>query len=309
MQLSSSVAVDNYQRVLLEDGCRSVDIECHTGRLAEPAVVARSGNLSPPCSFKAVVEVIKTYAFVRSELPVLIHLELKCDAPAQDYIREILLLVFGDALVFDALFDTPPLLSDLLGRFVVYASWEADDSVFELTQAPQPRQRDRDRDGGRRESGSGSGLDAYGALPSTLLGTRGGSTRRQTLSRIRSTRARNASKRVSQILDDAAAATDGGGAGAGSTGGSGGAAGGMVFKDLARIVMAGDGQDASVPLHTLEEHEAASIVLDAPGQLQLLSSERLVRIRPSAQRTGSDNMLPSLLWAEGCQLAPMNFQV
>jgi len=111
-QLVGDSTIEGYIRALLR-GCRSVERKSLYSRRpfahiftqvdiydseVEP-VIFHGKTLTPKVSLREVCETIAKYGFVASPYPVIISSEVHCSFPQQDLIAEIMIEVFGDALV------------------------------------------------------------------------------------------------------------------------------------------------------------------------------------------------------------------
>lgn len=95
-----------YVKALLE-GCRCIEIDCWPGtkqtRLGRPEV--RHRGLTKPIDFTDVIVTINEHAFRSSPYPLIISLEVHCNAKEQEIMAEEIRRVFGEALVTEPLFE------------------------------------------------------------------------------------------------------------------------------------------------------------------------------------------------------------
>ncbi|KAB5595027.1 Phospholipase C, delta 4 [Ceratobasidium theobromae] len=102
-QLYGASTVDGYRNVLLR-GCRSVEIDVWDGEKGEPEVF-HGYTLTKEVPFRDVCRAIKQNAFITSELPVIVSLEVHAGHVQQEKIVSIMKEEFGDYLVRERLSD------------------------------------------------------------------------------------------------------------------------------------------------------------------------------------------------------------
>lgn len=95
-QLVGVSTIEGYIRALLHS-CRSVEIDIYDGD-SEP-MVFHGKSFTSKVPLRQVCHAIIKYGFVASPYPIIISAEMHCSVPQQDMIAEILVEVFGDALV------------------------------------------------------------------------------------------------------------------------------------------------------------------------------------------------------------------
>ena len=86
-----------YRRLLLQ-GCRSLEIDCWNGRRGEP-VVTHGNTLVNKISFASVAKAVGEAAFVTSQAPVILSLEMHCGEKQQARIAELLKRELGAQLL------------------------------------------------------------------------------------------------------------------------------------------------------------------------------------------------------------------
>lgn len=97
-QFSSQSKTDMYHRVLRQQGCRCVEIDCHNG--ARHPMVYHHYTPTSEIAFEDVVDAIKESAFVTSPYPVVLSLEVHTDARQTMIIAHTLMSKFGSALLY-----------------------------------------------------------------------------------------------------------------------------------------------------------------------------------------------------------------
>ncbi|KAJ3506827.1 hypothetical protein NLJ89_g6652 [Agrocybe chaxingu] len=95
-QLVGVSTVEGYIRALLA-GCRSVEVDIYDGE-SEP-MITHGKTFTTKVSLKEVCEAIAKYGFVASPYPIIISAEVHCGLAGQDMIANIMVAVFGEALV------------------------------------------------------------------------------------------------------------------------------------------------------------------------------------------------------------------
>nr|ACI15946.1 phospholipase C-like protein [Bodo saltans] len=97
-QFSSQSKTEMYHRVLRQQGCRCVEIDCHNG--ARLPMVYHHYTPTSEISFEDVVDAIKESAFVSSPFPVVLSLEVHTDARQTMIIAHTLMSKLGTALLY-----------------------------------------------------------------------------------------------------------------------------------------------------------------------------------------------------------------
>ncbi|KAF5558859.1 1-phosphatidylinositol-4 5-bisphosphate phosphodiesterase 1 [Fusarium phyllophilum] len=86
----------------LSQGCRSVEVDCWDGRDGQP-VVKHGYSLTASISFRSVIETINSYAFLASDLPLWLSLEVHCSPAQRDIMAHTMLEIFRSSLVVEPL--------------------------------------------------------------------------------------------------------------------------------------------------------------------------------------------------------------
>jgi phosphatidylinositol phospholipase C delta len=120
-QVRGESSVEGYISALSR-GCRCVEIDCWDGPRNNDPVVMHGHSLTTQISFREVINTINKYAFVRSNYPLWISLEIRCSSATQENMVKIMIDTFGDKLVLqpiDTKSDRLPSPSQLMGRILI----------------------------------------------------------------------------------------------------------------------------------------------------------------------------------------------
>ncbi|KAJ1329608.1 phosphatidylinositol phospholipase C delta [Microdochium nivale] len=119
-QVADVSSLEGYITTLVR-GCRSVEVDCWDGSDGLPAV-KHGWALTNPISFREVMFTINKYAFVASQFPLWVSLEVHCNKEQQEIMAETIKEIFGARLVtapLDPSSDKLPSPSELIGRILV----------------------------------------------------------------------------------------------------------------------------------------------------------------------------------------------
>ncbi|OAR05890.1 hypothetical protein LLEC1_05464 [Akanthomyces lecanii] len=119
-QVAGRSSIEGYISALVR-GCRCVEVDCWDGPDGQPQVV-HGRTLTTSISFTEVMTTINKYAFVKSNFPLWISLEVHCNAMQQAIMAETIKEAFGARLVTEPLDPSSnrlPSPSELMGRILI----------------------------------------------------------------------------------------------------------------------------------------------------------------------------------------------
>ena len=333
-QVAGTSSVEGYIAALIK-GCRSVEIDCWDGDGGRP-VVTHGRTMTTKVPFETCIGVIGKYAFHSSPYPLIVSLEVHCNAEQQRVMVDLMTHCWKGVLVTEPLPDAAatastrlPSPEDLRHRIVVKvkAAEEGDASTTTTTTATAPL----DRSTGRSRAHSlGSAFSRASSVehharrtpvasppavsPSdTRMSTpRGSTTSGPTVSPNSSAddsdeaataarrpplpAPRSSSTRTSRIIPE--------------LGRLGVYAQGIKFTAFAAPA-------AHTPNHiiSLAENRFGKLcgtgkrnADDAKAALERHNARHLMRVYPQATRVGSSNFSPLAVWRRGVQMAALNWQ-
>ncbi|KAF3926753.1 hypothetical protein ABW21_db0206913 [Orbilia brochopaga] len=130
-QVAGEASIEGYIRTL-QRGCRCVEIDCWDGDDGKP-VVTHGRTLTSKVMFSDVVQTIGKYAFVASQYPVILSLEVHCGIEQQIIMAELLRTILGDKLVVAPVISNPmglPSPQELKNKILVKVKGHDDHILF-----------------------------------------------------------------------------------------------------------------------------------------------------------------------------------
>lgn len=119
-QVADVSSIEGYISALMR-GCRCVEVDCWDGPDNQPTVT-HGKTLTTQIQFREVIAAINKYAFVKSQYPLWVSLEVHCNATQQEIMANIMRDIFGEKLVTEKLDGSEgqlPSPEQLRGRILV----------------------------------------------------------------------------------------------------------------------------------------------------------------------------------------------
>lgn len=318
-QVAGRSSIEGYISALVR-GCRCVEVDCWDGPDGQPQVV-HGRTLTTSISFKEVMTTINKYAFVKSNFPLWISLEVHCNATQQAIMANTIKEAFGTRLVTEPLDPTSnklPSPSELMGRILIKVKEPRmrDDSNMSSSSVIAQATRGRGNSVGSashhaQPSQSPAPFISQSLPQSPLLG---GYPRRV---------ASNSRRRVQTIneeiphMPDMSSNSD---TESGSDTGSGSQSANKTIPVLGKlgVYCAGvkfpgfDAPAAKKFNHIFSFMESSfsknSRSKEDKMSLNIHNMRYLMRVYPDGTRLASSNFDPLLYWRRGVQMAALNWQ-
>lgn len=319
-QVAGRSSIEGYISALVR-GCRCVEVDCWDGPDGQPQVV-HGRTLTTSISFQEVMTTINKYAFVKSNFPLWISLEVHCNPTQQAIMAETIKEAFGARLVTEPLDPTSnklPSPSELMGRILIKVKEPRmrDDST--MSSAAVIAQATR----GRGNSvGSSAQYTTHGShSPAPLLSQ--SVPQSPLLTGYPRRVASNSRHRVQTINEEAPTTRDlssNSDTESGSDTGSGGRSANKTVPVLGKlgVYCAGvkfpgfDAPAAKKFNHIFSFMESSfsknSRSKEDKMSLNIHNMRYLMRVYPDGTRLASSNFDPLLYWRRGVQMAALNWQ-
>jgi phosphatidylinositol phospholipase C delta len=312
-QVAGQSSIEGYISALVR-GCRCVEVDCWDGPDGQPLVV-HGRTMTSSISFKDTMTTINKYAFVKTQYPLWISLEVHCNPTQQAIMAETIKEAFGSKLVTEPLDPTSnklPSPSELMGRILIKVKTPR---MKEEPAAPEIRGRRRGNSLGspltRPAQETPSGAPSPSVPQSPLL-TPSNSTRRL----VGKSRVNTITEgEVQELLSSSTSDND-----SGSEVSSVGKSANKTIKVLGElgVYCAGvkfsgfDTADAKKFNHIFSFMETSfarnSRTKDEKMALDIHNMRYLMRVYPDGIRVGSSNFDPLIYWRRGVQMAALNWQ-
>lgn len=316
-QVAGRSSIEGYISALVR-GCRCVEVDCWDGPDGQPQVV-HGRTLTTSISFKEVMTTINKYAFVKSNFPLWISLEVHCNATQQAIMADTIKDAFGARLVTEPLdpsSDKLPSPSELMGRILIKVKEPRmrDDSMSSSAVVAQATR-------GRGNSVGSPAHYAHTESPAPLVSQSLPQSPR--LGGFPQRVASNSRHRVHTINEEGGRGRDfssNSDTESGSDTGSGGHSANKTIPVLGRlgVYCAGvkfpgfDAPAAKKFNHIFSFMESSfsknSRSKEDKMSLNIHNMRYLMRVYPDGTRLASSNFDPLLYWRRGVQMAALNWQ-
>ncbi|RSL78427.1 hypothetical protein CEP51_008211 [Fusarium floridanum] len=260
----------------LSQGCRSIEVDCWDGRDGQP-IVKHGYSLTASIGFQDVIDAINQYAFIASDFPLWMSLEVHCSPRQKVIMARIMRETFGSRLVTEPLSELSkplPSPSQLRGRILIKTkvakSAGSGREAELLKDAPSPRQsQDQGNLTEAESTDSMSGIESIAG------------------SQEAASQVSQPQPSVNGPLEDLA-----------------------VYGPGKRLPRPSKIDATGNFIYSVSEANFKSYLKqkEGEGSLGFLNTRHMVRVYPDASRIDSSNLSPLQYWRYGVQMAALNYQ-
>nr|XP_057937653.1 1-phosphatidylinositol 4,5-bisphosphate phosphodiesterase delta-4-like [Doryrhamphus excisus] len=269
-QLRGHSSLEAYIQAL-KRGCRCVEVDCWDGSDGEP-VVYHGHTLTSKIFFKDIIATLKEYAFMTSDLPVILSVENHCGVEQQTIMARHLRQILGDTLLKNILDGQEPQYlpspQELKGKILLKAKKIGGPEGSLETLADISDEEDMTSSGAEKRS--------VEDLPGP-----------EYLNHHEKAIARKSESNLSRELSDLVVYCKS-----------------VHFRGFKCAPL----NMKSNEMSSFSESKAKRLAKETGTDFVQHNSVQLSRIYPSGLRTDSSNYNPQEMWNVGCQIVALNFQ-